>query len=179
DYALLDEGRQAAVVVGVAMAQDQDVGAARIDLQHPVVVAQVLLGEGEIEEDLSPLRPTHRLDVVRETMLGKQCVAAGDEWRPLHGDGVELAALGEDIVDVVDDVGEGEPIHRGHGRGLRERGAPPAAYRSSEGERPTRDCAEHEEVAPVHGCLLDVWGLALASSRIASANSRGASCGRL
>jgi hypothetical protein len=107
-------------------------GAARIDLQPPVVVTEILLGQGEVEEDLPPLRSAHRLEMIRETVLVEQGVARLDERRPRHRDGVELATLGEDVVDIVHDDSHDDTILGGNRCRLRCSRAPPAPGRASD-----------------------------------------------
>jgi hypothetical protein len=102
---------QRAVVIEVTVTHDERVRARRIDLQEAVVVEQSPLGSGEVEQDFAPLTAAHRFQVVREPVLEQQ-EPLGVERRTLHRDGVELAAPGEGVVDVVHDAGEHEAVHR-------------------------------------------------------------------
>jgi hypothetical protein len=114
--ALDDTGdvRQRSVVVGMAMAEDQRVRCGRIHLEGLVVIEEVLLGQAEVEQDLSPLRTAHRLEMIGEAVLGEDRSLTPKQRPALNRDRVEFATLGEDIVDVVHDVGHDEAIHRRH-----------------------------------------------------------------
>ena len=144
--------RQRAVVIHVAVAEDQGVGAARIDLQRAVVVGEIQLGKREVEEDLPALGAAQRLEVVGEAVLGQQRVTAARERGSLHGDRVELATPGEDVVDVVDHVREDQPVDCGHRAGLRA-GPPARRDDPAKREHAARDGAELEELSPLHGDL--------------------------
>src|SRR5438128_3358240 len=102
ELALRDAGEigQRSVVIEVTVTYDESVGVRRIDLQETVVVEEGALGGREVQEDLAPLTAAHGVQMVCEPVLEQQ-QPLGVERRPLNGDGVELAAPGEGVVDVV------------------------------------------------------------------------------
>ncbi|MGH7279624.1 MAG: hypothetical protein ACREJG_13200 [Candidatus Rokuibacteriota bacterium] len=135
------------------MADDEGIGAGRIDLERPVVVDEVQLGEAEVEQDFPALPAAQRLEMVGETVLGQERAAGAERGAP-HGDGVERAALGEDVVDVVDDVGHDEAVDSRRRAALRARRAAPDPADAPDRKRPARHCAQREEPPSVHESLL-------------------------
>ena len=113
ELALRDAGEigQRAVVIEVTVTYDESVGVRRIDLQETVVVEEGALGGREVQEDLAPLTAAHGFQMVCEPVLEQQ-QPLGVERRPLNGDGVKLAAPGEGVVDVVNNVGQDKPVNR-------------------------------------------------------------------
>jgi hypothetical protein len=99
-----DERRKRSVVVSVAMAQDQGVGAVGIDAERAVVLEEVQLGQAEVKQHLSALAAPVGLQVVGQPMLGEERHGARAEPGALYGDRVQLARLREDVVDVIDHV---------------------------------------------------------------------------
>ena len=113
--ALRRERRERAVVIGVAVAQDQGVRPRGVDPERPVVVGEVELREAEVEEDLPALRAARGLQVVGEPVLGQEW-RRGAERGALDRDGAELARAGEHVVEVVDDVRQDQAVDRRHRR---------------------------------------------------------------
>jgi hypothetical protein len=64
------ERRKRSVVVSVAMAQNQGVGAGGIDAERAVVLEEVQLGQAEVKQDLSALAASVGLQVVGQPVLG-------------------------------------------------------------------------------------------------------------
>jgi hypothetical protein len=106
----------------MTVAHDERVGTRGIDAERLVVHEQRGVGQREVEQDLPARGAALRRQMVGEAVLREQGHSSRAEGRPLHGDGVELAVLREDVVDVVDDVGQDETVDLGDG-------AEPAAAR--------------------------------------------------
>jgi hypothetical protein len=106
------EVRQRAVVIHVAVTQDERVRTRGVDLEDRVVVAEVLVGEAEVEQDLASVAAARGIQVIGQAVLREQR-AARRQARALHVDGVQPSLLREDVIHVVDDGGEDEPVHDG------------------------------------------------------------------
>ena len=150
DRALVDQRRQRAVVVGVPVAEDQRVGPGRIDLEDCVIVREVQLGQREVEQDLAALRSAHGLQMVGQAVLGQEGASPAERCA-LHRDRVQLRArtLGEDVVHVVDDVGQDQAIDGGDGSGALGRHSP-AGGEPAEGDHAATDGTQPEDLASMH-----------------------------
>ena len=87
--------------------------------------------------------------MVGEAVLEQQ-QPLGVECRPLDGDGVELAAPGEGVVDVVDNVGHDEAFHGRNSQRLRGSGAADDPTDAAQREHPTRNGPQPEELSAFH-----------------------------
>lgn len=125
----------------IVQKSDKRVGRRRIDAEGAVVVGEALLGEAEVEQDFPPLLAALRLQVEGEAVLGEQRRARGDRQRRApHGDVAEAATAGEDVVDVVDDVGQDQAVDGRDAAALGDGeagAADPAEGEGNRGDAPT------------------------------------------